>query len=62
MTQAMTVINGILDRIGEHGFEIALFLAGALVAVAVWAWVHPQDFVEIEYTGAGEEIDEAEER
>ena len=48
----MTNIQNILTRAGElcgeYGYEIALFLAGILTAVVVWAIVHPEDFYEIE--------------
>lgn len=48
MTNLQNILTRVGELCGEYGYEIALFLAGILVAVVVWAIVHPEDFYEIE--------------
>ena len=57
MAELQNMLTRAGELCGEYGYEIALFLAGILAAVVVWAIVHPEDFYEIEYTD--DDIEEA---
>ena len=58
MTNLQNILTRAGELCGEYGYEIALFLAGVLAAVVVWAIVHPEDFYEIELSD-DDEIEEA---